>query len=246
MESELNDLINIFKAEVERLNKKFSPEKSYEIIPLKLYGEKFLCSSKDNYFELNYDEERLIEDVLNNSEYTHKDLEEIFYYFARHEFGHSLLQDIVPILNQIDFHNRSIKSFCFMLLGKFKEYYADWFVNENFDEIPHKYLEQWALSLSVDRNVFTNPEFLQRISIYLGNNIYITGRFYIFKKWGLLRDFYHKNNLDSLYELLFEVFEKFKKICKDPLDLDLIKEELFKLARKLNEIDYRAILKIED
>lgn len=254
MVSSLNEMINNFKLEIEHLNKKFSPKKTYKIlknnekgklITYPLYGESFLCMSENNYFEIKYNENTLKKEIFDDSNYSHEDLKDIFNYFARHEFGHSKLQKIDHIFDKTNFPNESIQRHCYTLLGIFKEFYADWFVNKNFDEVPHKYIEQWAMGLSVNREIFKSPEFLENISRYLRNNLYIAERFFIFNKWDLLRDFYHNNNLDLLYELLFKIFKKFKEICTDQLDLISIRQELFKLAKKLNEIDYNILLKIE-
>ncbi len=254
MESKLSDIINNFKAEIERLNKEFSHDKTYRIlknnekgrlITFPLYDESFLCMSESNYFEIKYNEEKLKEQIFNDSKYSQEELENLFDYFARHEFGHSQLKKIDNLFDQTDFPSSSILKYCYTLLGIFKEFYADWFVDKNFDEIPHKYIEEWAIGLSVNRDVFKNPEFLDNISRYLRNNLYIAERFHIFNKWDLLKDFYHCNNLNSLYDLLFKIFEKFKEICTDELDLTLIREELFKLAKELDEIDYKILLKIE-
>ena len=254
MESSLSEMINNFKVEIERLNKEFSPEKTYKIlkndekgrlIPYRLYGELFLCKSENNYFEIKYDEDRLKKEVFNDSNYIQEELEDIFDYFARHEFGHSQLQYIDNLFSQTDFPSSTIQKHCYTLLGIFKEFYADWFVDKNFEKIPHKYIEEWAIGLSVNRDIFKKPEFLENISRYLRNNLYIAERFFLFNKWDLLKDFYHNNNLDSLYDLLFKIFEKFKEICTNQLDLTLIREELFKLAKDLDEIDYIVFLKIE-
>ena len=254
MKSFLSDMLSNFKSEIKRLNKEFSPEKTYkilkkdeegELITFPLFGESFLCKSESNYFEIKYDEDRLKEEVFNDSKYSFEDLKDIFNYFARHEFGHSKLQKIDHIFDNTNFPNESIQRFCYTLLGIFKEFHADWFVNKNFDEVPHKYIEQWAIGLSVNREIFKSPEFLENISRYLKNNLYIAERFFIFNKWDLLRDFYHNNNLDLLYELLFKIFKKFKDICTDQLELISIRQELFKIAKKLNEIDYNILLKIE-
>ena len=254
MESILSVLINNFNAEIERLNQEFSPEKTYMIlknnekgrlITFPLYGESFLCMSESNYFEIKYDEDKLKEQICNDSKYTQEELENLFDYFARHEFGHSQLKKIDNLFGQTDFPSSSIQKLCYTLLGIFKEFYADWFVDKNFNEAPHKYLEEWTIGLSVNRDVFKNPEFLDNISRYLRSNLYISERFHIFNKWDLLKDFYYSNNLDSLYDLLFKIFEIFKEICTDELDLILIREELFKLAKELDDIDYKILLKIE-
>ncbi|MFX1396845.1 MAG: hypothetical protein ACFFAS_07340 [Promethearchaeota archaeon] len=254
MKSLLSDMINNFKDEVERLNKEFSPEKTYKLlrnnekgklITFSLNGEMFLCMSEDDYFEIKYDEDRIDKEIIRDFNYTNEELDVIFKYFARHEFGHSKLRKIDNILDQTILHSSTIKKYCYTLLGILKEFYADWFVNKNFNEVPHKYIEEWAIGLSVDREVFNNPEFLNNISRYLRNNLYIAERFFIFNKWDILRDFYHNNNLVSLYNLLFKIFEKFEEICSDRLDLILIKEEIIKLAKKLDKIDYKILLKIE-
>ncbi len=254
MESSLSDMLNNFKVEIERLNKEFSPEKTYKIlkndekgrlIRFPLYEELFLFKSEINYFEIKYNEDRLKEEVFNDSKYTQEELKDIFDYFAWHEFGHSQLQSIDNLFGQMNFPSSSIQKYCLTFLGIFKEFYADWFVDKNFDKIPHKYIEEWAIGLSVNRDDFKKPEFLENISRYLRNNLYIAERFFLFNKWDLLRDFYLNNNLDSLYDLLFKIFEKFKEICTDQLDLTLIREELFKLAKELDKIDYKILLKID-
>ena len=254
MESLLDRMINNFKLEIGRLNKKFSSNKTYKIlknnekgklITFPLYGESFLCMSENNYFEIKYNENILIKEIFDDLKYTLEELKDLFYYFARHEFGHSTLQNIDHIFGKTDFSCQSIQRYCYILLGIFKEFYADWFVDKYFNEIPHKYVEQWVMGLSVNREIFIDPEFLENISRYLRNNLYIAERFFVFNIWDLLRDFYHNNNLDLLYELLFKIFEIFKKLCTDQFDLILLREELFKLAIKLNEIDYNVLLKIE-
>ncbi len=246
-------MISNFKSEIKHLNKKFSPKKTYKIlknnekgklIAFPLYGESFLCRSENNYFEIKYNENILKKDIFDESKFSHEDMQDIFNYFARHEFGHSKFPKIDHIFEETDFPNLSTQKHCYVLLGIFKEFCADRFVDKNFDEVPNKYIEQWAMSLSVNREIFKSSEFLENISRYLQKNLYIAERFFIFKKWDLLRDFYHNNNLDLLYELLFKIFEKFMELCIDQLDLIFLRQELFKLAKKLNEIDYNILLKI--
>ncbi len=250
----LSDLINSFKIEIERLKKQYSPEKTYKIlknneqgrlITYPLDDEFFLCKSEGDYFEIKYNEDKLREHIFNDSNYKLEELEVLFDYFARHEFGHSQLKKIDIIFDQMEFCSSSIQKLCYTLLGAFKEFYADKFVDKNFDVIPHKHIQEWATDLSVNRDDFKNPEFFEKISLFLHKNLYVTERFYNFNKWDLLKDFYHGNNLDSLYDLLFKIFERFKEICTDELDLTLIREELFKLAKEPDDIDYKILLKIE-
>ncbi|MFX0135239.1 MAG: hypothetical protein ACFFDN_16465 [Candidatus Hodarchaeota archaeon] len=253
MESYFDEMMNSFKEELKHLNKKFSPQKTYKIlknnengklIKYPLYDESFICKSGNNYFEIKYNKKILIKEHFDESRYNLEELKDLFYYFARHEFGHSQLRKINHILNEIEFPNRSIKRHCYTLLGTFKEFYADYFVNKYFDEVPQKYIQNWVKCLSVDRELFKSLEFIDDITKYLWCNLYIAERFFIFNKWDLLRDFYQSNNLDLLYELLFKIFEKFREICSDPIDLILLRKELFKLAKELDDIDYKKLLKI--
>ena len=94
--------LEIFINEFNKLNKKISPEKEIRFISYDekseiindylLTGEEdFVVDYKGDVIEVKYNTTVLIQNYIKGSIYTLDELESLFKYFSRHEFGHTQL-----------------------------------------------------------------------------------------------------------------------------------------------------------
>lgn len=254
MKISLAKMLNIFKTEIDRLINRFSPVKSFQLlendekgklITYSLEEKQFLCKSEEDYFEIKYNEKRLIKDYFKLPIFTKEELEDLFRYFARHEYGHTILLKVDNLFERTRFKTESHQRFCYTLLGSFKELYADWFVNHYFEPPPHYYLERWSIDLNVNREIFKDRNFLERIPVYLHRNLYMAERFLIFDCWNLLQDFYINNDLGLFYNHLFEILSRLQENCNVDIEYDVLRENLLRLGEQLDKLDYTQILNIQ-